>query len=105
MKKLLFLLFLISTNIYSQVNVNLDCNNLTVPIILNFSNNFVSFNMKGTNYKIPYRRGYVTQQGERFSFYENSELRIATTYPADNYVQISTYDPMKIITDGNCKKI
>jgi hypothetical protein len=105
MKKLLFLLFLFSTNIYSQVNVNLDCNNLSVPIILNFSNNFVSFNMKGTNYKIPYRYGHVNQQGYRFSVYENSELRISTTYPADNYVQVTTSNPLILITNGDCKKI
>ena len=103
-RTLLFLLFFLSTNTNSQVNVRFDCNNLSVPVVLNFSNNFVSFNMKGTNYKIPYQQGFVNKEGERFSVYYNSELRISTTYPADNYVGIVISDSMTPITSGYCKK-
>jgi len=85
----------------AQVSVQLNCSKLSVPFTANFSNQFVIIQMKGWSQKVPYRYGHVSRDGERFSVYQNPEIRVITTYPADNYVSIRITNGDEI-TGGHC---
>ena len=101
MKIYLYILLFIALPINAQVSVQLNCGNLKVPFIADFSNQFVNIDMKGWKHKVPYQHGHVAQDGERFSVYQNSEIRVVTTFPADNYVSIRVTNG-KEISGGQC---
>ena len=102
--KIYLLLLLFICNIgNAQVTIQLDCSKLKVPFKVNFSNYFAIIEMRGWVQKVPYIASHVNQQGERFSVYENSEIRVVTTYPIDNYVSVRISGGSEI-TGGNCLK-
>ena len=88
----------------AQVKVHIDCSNLQVPVDLKLYERFVLVEMKKTIHKLPYAYGHVNEKGYRYSVYQNSELRVSTTYPADSWVNIATRQSEypKSIASGDC---
>jgi hypothetical protein len=98
------ILILFSQESSAQVKVHIDCSNLQVPVDLKFSEKFAIVEMKKTIHKLPYAYGHINEKGDRYSVYQNSELRVSTTYPADSWVNIATRQSEypKSIASGIC---
>jgi hypothetical protein len=91
---------------FAQVKTGLmKCNDITRNI--NFSVHFkggeVSLLLKGFTYRVPYVMSHVSAKGERWSVYENGEIRVSTTAPYDKYVSIFTNPSFDVIAATYCE--
>ncbi len=103
MKIYLLLLLIISNITNAQVTIQYDCSKLKAPFKVNFENYIATIEMNNWVQKVPYLEGHVNQQGVWFSVYQNSEIRVVTTYPIDNYVSVKVNGGSEI-SGGNCFK-
>jgi hypothetical protein len=100
-------LLMISFNSFAQVTspllncVDIVKTNFQFTAQFNGQTAVVSF--KGWTYDLRFRDAYVSPQGERWSYYENKEIRVGTTFPFDKYVVINSNSHHVSIASNHCK--
>ena len=110
MKKLtIAILMTLTFNSYAQMkSPQLTCEPLKedvsgFPFSAKFDDKIAIVTFKGWTYSVPYNKVYVDPLGVRWTFYENTELRVSTNYPFENFVAIFTPSFTPPITRSLCK--
>jgi hypothetical protein len=100
-------MLLLSLNVSAQVtSPQLNCvdslkDNFQFTAKFNGQTATVSF--KGWTYDLSFKGAWVSPQGERWSDYENKEIKVSTTFPFDKYVDIETARPRSTIASSHCQ--
>ena len=100
-------LLLLSFNVSAQVTSPLlNCTPLEgdVAFTAKFNGQTATISFKGWTYELRFVEGWVGSQGVRWSYYENKEILVGTTFPLDKYVQVQTAPPRyATISKSNCR--
>ena len=110
MNKIILLILLSVIHCCSVAQVTtpfLDCKGLTdgnFPFTAKFDGKVATVTFKGWAYTLPYTHGWVGSDGVRWSYYQNEELSVQTTYPFDWYVSIKTNPTGRFLSSSVCNK-
>ena len=100
-------MLLLSLNVSAQVTSPLlNCTPVhgNVAFTAKFNGQTAAVSFKGWTYDLRFTEGWVSPQGERWSYYENKEIVVGTTFPFDKYVTVTTARPQSsTIANTHCK--
>lgn len=110
MKKLsIFLFFYLTSAVtYAQISTPpLKCTpsiSSKPTFSVEFQHFYVNVLLKGNSYRIPFDYVYVDGDGDRWTVYQDSILRVSTTLPSHNLVsiQVGKASSPQAITGGKC---
>jgi hypothetical protein len=111
MKKLLLVILLTAVFSISHAQVNtslLTCipSQKTMPqFSVQFFGSQARLTLKANVFSVPFTHATVDKKGDRWSVYENIEIRVVTTIPNDQWVSVGSGSPENyaVIAGAFCK--